>query len=506
MNFAFLKRWLILFLSLAVIVAARLWNYEQIVVDGQIYFIDADCYSRMTRVAEIVAHPGTILRHHDFENWPTGTTPHTTAPLDYLIASLAWITGNIDLAGAWISIGLAVLSGVVLWWWVRRFRWITQIAILLLFAVSPILVHGTVFGRPDHQSLLIFLVIVAFVTEWELQKNPSQLQSILNGIAWGFALWTSLFEPAILLVASVTLGIATQRKQWFNRHRAIAAISLSLASLFALGIEHWHVGSLPTGPLFERWSKSIGELAHVGWVSGTYLGWFGLVVIALPFVFAWEIVKKKNGVAVYWGGLFLLTFVLCTTAARWGYFLGIAVLFSIPFLLETWRAPWIAALFFLGFWPIAAEWDLRLWPTSEERDRLAEQREDYRELRQICQSIDGGGVVAPWWLSPSIAYWSRGKCVAGSSHQSLPGNADVAQFFLSRLPAKSREIVQRRNVRWVIAYEPSRVLFTSSALLEIPAVNDAFAITLYDQPRRAPSWLQLERETQFFRLYRVADE
>jgi hypothetical protein len=43
----------------------------------------------MTRVRMCSKHPGLIVRHHDFENFPTGTTPHTTVPLDYLILGLS---------------------------------------------------------------------------------------------------------------------------------------------------------------------------------------------------------------------------------------------------------------------------------------------------------------------------------------------------------------------------------------------------------------------------------
>ncbi len=501
-----MKRGLLLLISLALIVLARLWNHDQISVGQETYFVDADCYSRMTRVAAVVAHPGTILRHHDFENWPIGTTPHTTAPLDYLIASVAGITGNIDFAGAITPILLALASGLILWKWVRRFRFVTQIAVLLTFAVSPILVHGTVLGRPDHQALLILLLTAAFATEWEMNPKPPTESSsipIWNGLAWGLALWTSLFEPAILLAATVLLGIAAHRRSWFNRPRAIAAITMGLVLLLALFIEHWHVGPLPTGPLFERWSRSIGELAPMGWFSKTYLSWFGLALLALPFAF----IRARSRVAFQWGGLLLLTFLLCTTAARWGYFMGIAVIFALPFLLEKWRASWVAVLFFLGFWPVASEWDSRLWPLQSEQERLAEQAEDTRELRQICRFIDdGGGVIAPWWLSPEIAYWSGAKCVAGSSHQSLPGNEDVANFYLSRFPEKAREIALRRQVRWVVAYEPSRVLSTASGLVDIPAANDALGVTIYNSPRKAPAFLRLEKETQFFRLYRVVAE
>ncbi len=86
-------RWLRVLLEIALfsglILATRCANYEDVFVGGQIYFVDPDCYSRMTRVRMVAEHPGLIVRQHDFENFPAGISPHTTAPLDYLIALLA---------------------------------------------------------------------------------------------------------------------------------------------------------------------------------------------------------------------------------------------------------------------------------------------------------------------------------------------------------------------------------------------------------------------------------
>src|SRR5436305_5439388 len=88
-----------------VVLLARCANYPQVFIAGNIYFTDADCYARMTRVQKCMAHPGLILRHHDFENYPEGITPHTTAPLDYMIIAFAKLLGafsthSADLAGA----------------------------------------------------------------------------------------------------------------------------------------------------------------------------------------------------------------------------------------------------------------------------------------------------------------------------------------------------------------------------------------------------------------------
>src|SRR6058998_2086098 len=85
------------------ILATRCANYQDVFVAGNVYFTDADCYARMTRVRMCEKKPGLIVRHHDFENFPQGTTPHTTALLDYLILALAaalkpFTAHGIDLA------------------------------------------------------------------------------------------------------------------------------------------------------------------------------------------------------------------------------------------------------------------------------------------------------------------------------------------------------------------------------------------------------------------------
>src|SRR5947209_11829763 len=163
----------------ALILATRCANYQDVWVDGRVYFTDADCYARMTRVRICAAHPGTIIRHHDFENFPQGTTPHTTAPLDYLILGLALLLKpftlqSVDVAGALVSPIVAAIGGWFLWCWCRRMNLRYRWTLLILYAVSPILVHGTELGRPDHQSLLMLLVTVAICAEWILCNEQSR--------------------------------------------------------------------------------------------------------------------------------------------------------------------------------------------------------------------------------------------------------------------------------------------------------------------------------------------
>ena len=73
----------------ALILTTRCANFRDVLLRGRIYFVDADCYSRMTRARLVAEHPGTVVRQENFENYPIGVSPHTTAPLDYLIVALA---------------------------------------------------------------------------------------------------------------------------------------------------------------------------------------------------------------------------------------------------------------------------------------------------------------------------------------------------------------------------------------------------------------------------------
>src|ERR1700741_2285703 len=97
----------IVILSVLILVI-RCANYQDVFIAGNIYFVDADCYARMTRVQMCDAKPGLIVRHNAFENFPQGTTPHPTSPFDYLILGVSLLLKPftihaLDLAGAFVS-------------------------------------------------------------------------------------------------------------------------------------------------------------------------------------------------------------------------------------------------------------------------------------------------------------------------------------------------------------------------------------------------------------------
>lgn len=540
MKIAFRIGWILLCLGLAL--AARCWNLRDVFIDGRIYFIDADCYSRMTRAAAVAAHPGTILRHHDFENWPQGTTPHTTAPLDYLIVGLKGILDvgfsvldraqtsvlhrqTLDLAGALISplLGLGGTLFLALWLW--RFRVRYGGMALLLYAVSPILVHGTLLGRPDHQSLLIFLLTVAGGCELALAAPNSGTETasrrrgwaIIGGLAWGLSLWVSWYEPLILLVAVAAIWVVASRTVQWSPERKVGVIVGLAVVILGIVVEGWRI-SLPGASdraQFVHWARSIGELAHVDLRSPLLYGWLGWSVVATPVLLI--LARKSDRRALPLLALVILTLALTIWQVRWGYFLALVFVWALPWQMQVLPRSWLAWLVFLGcFWPVLKEWDARLFPEELAQDRLAMQRAEISALRDLVVAATGddpGPILAPWWLSPPIAYWTHNPCVAGSSHQSLPGIVDTARFYLSASPESAAAILRARGVRWVLADEVSRVTGNSASILDIAAPADSFAATLMDHPEEAPEFLrEWNGETarrpdglRFYRLYRVDD-
>jgi hypothetical protein len=505
------------FLEIAIlsvlIIATRCANYQDVFVRGDIYFNDADCYARMTRVRLCAQHPGLIVRHHDFENFPRGTTPHTTAPLDYLILGLSILmrpmaNNAIDLAGALISPLLALFGGLFLWWWSRRmgfrYRWV----LLILYAISPILVHGTELGRPDHQSLSILLITIGICAEWSLRRQPSKKWSVTSGIAWGLAIWVSAYEP-LLLFLLLLLANALQDRQFFSaQHRRIGWVVFAAIIALALLIERRlpDMSIFQSGQLFRNWSGTIGELAHVWPSNPIWLRWSGYLIFFAP-ILIWLGLRKKSAPPFFLLALLLATYLLTIWQARWAYFFMSIFAIVLPRLLESIKsraAVWIA--FALAIFPILRDWDGRLWPDEAEQARRMEQRNEAIELRALAADLRSSQrhpFLAPWWLSSAIAYWSEQPGVAGSSHESLAGIIDSAVFFQTSDWQKARAILANRNVDYVIAYDSDRVTTNSAAILGQAGSALSPGRILDRTPTQAAALFVLKEQIGAFKLFRV---
>ncbi|PYK94982.1 MAG: hypothetical protein DME40_01520 [Verrucomicrobia bacterium] len=264
----------IIFISILILVT-RCANFGDVFFGGQINFIDADCYSRMTRARICFEHPGTIVRRHDFENFPNGTSPHTTAPFDYLIVALAAaltpLSKNaLDLAGTIVSPLLSIALGIFLCWWTRKMRLRSRWGFLILYGASPMLAHGFALGRPDHQSLLVVLVTIALCAEWALASEPSPSWSIVSGASWALALWVSLYEPLLLLGIVAAYCARSMMKRERRIGWVVFAAVLAIAFIIERRIPGWP--NWEFGGALRNWSAAVGELAHISLASTICVG------------------------------------------------------------------------------------------------------------------------------------------------------------------------------------------------------------------------------------------
>lgn len=509
---------------------------------GRAAFVDGDCYARMTRARSVFAHPGTVVREHGFENFPAGVRPHTTAPLDYGLAALAGALRSLrpgdgadlalDRAGALVSPLLGAFTLGFLGWWTGREQLPGQWPALGLAATSPILAHGFALGRPDHQSLQLACLAVALAAETVLWQRSSRPWALAGGLAWGLALWVSLYEPAVLLAGTLVAAAACHREALRRRARwTQLAVFLAVFGAATLVEGGWHLelpGHAGGGPgadagrLFTAWSRQVGELGSAAPWSGLILRWVGLGIFAAP-VLLWLAWRRGERNAALWLGLFVGVWSLTCWQTRWGYLLALVAAMSLPTqarALPAGRARWLlplaGAAFLLGMIPVLGEFASRVdraWhPHPEDRERAAEalaimETADFLRADAAADpTAPAGGILAPWWLSPALAYRSGQPAVAGSSHESLPGTADAARFFL--LPARDPRaftLLHARRVRWVVTDDPERTLPLAADLLGATAAipPDALGHVLARFPRRAPRGLTLVREDPFFHVYAV---
>ena len=487
------------------IVGTRCANYRDVFVGGEIYFTDADCYARMTRVRMCLENPGRVIRHHSFENFPAGTTPHTTAPFDYLIVALAAVTpGSVELAGAIVSPLLALLTGWFLWWWSRRMALPYRNALLLIYSISPILTHGMELGRPDHQSLLLALIAVALCAEWRLIASDSRAWSFVSGAAWGLALWVSFYEPLILLAVVAIVQLLAARKAFVRPNRLLGWALCAAIVLISFAVEQrlpvWPGSAV--NPNFARWAGTIGELSPVSISDPVWLRWMGLLVLLLPALL-WLSLARTRNVPGFIVALLCVSFGLTMWQARWGYFATLIFALALPAclsLIQFRPAGWV--LLAISLFPILKDWDERLWPNEFQAALNAERRTDAILWRNAAQQIDGP-FIAPWWWSPAVAYWSRQPGIAGSSHEALDGIEQSARFFLASDPETAKAVAVKNRVEWVLAYDADRTLANSAALLGIPAPENALGRVLDRTPSHAPEFLQLAAQNSSAKLFRV---
>ena len=162
----------------------------------------------------------------------------------------------------------------------------------------------------------------------------------------------------------------------------------------------------------------------------------------------------------------------------------------------------------LSIFPILRDWDEKLWPNETQLATRVEQRNELVQIRDLAFSLRSSEVhpfLAPWWLSPPIAYWSGQPGVAGSSHESLKGIEESARFFGSEDLQEAREILQDHSAAWVFAYNSERVAQNSAALLNEALPPHPLCRLLERTPSQAPRFLIFSAQNAACKLYRVVE-
>jgi hypothetical protein len=481
--------------------------------DG-VHFVDGDCYSRMTRARIVANEPGTLIRTHRFENYPFGVRPHTTAPMDYLIVGARGVFGgnvDLDVVGAWISPALGCLLIFLAWLWGERQKLAFGWSMLALLSMSPILLHGFAVGRPDHQSLVLLLTASGILAETVLWTKRGPWTAVWWGLSWGCALWVSWFEPLVLLVLLLVVRTLVWRGDCLARSWLPSLGLAAAVATLAIALEGFPRATLGgNAESFFHWAARIGELQSFNAVLAA-VAWVGWLSLLAPFSLAWQAWKRREVLAWLWLILLLSMGALTWWHARWGYFLALAGALAMPSVLAIIRQRWLGyALFVVSLWPVASSLEGELFPQGQTARQVFENLRESQQLREAAEaikSLEGDGVLGPWWLTPQLVYWSGKSGVAGTSHESLAGIVATARFFVAQDDAEARSVLRERHPDFVVVCDADRLLDNSYTLLgRTGERSNQLAVTLFRTPSRCPQYLQLVFQNPSFKVYRVRKE
>jgi len=488
--------------------------------------VEADCYSQLARVQRILHGQGLIQNHFTVENWPEGLSPSTTAPFDYVIvllyAPLSLLTRHpLDWAGALVSPALWV--GLVFFWTLfrsREFNLAGRALFLIGSAALPAFIWATACGRPRHQSLILALMAMGLTAEyerWQIALTPKRAWNIFAGIVWGLACWTSLFEPSVVVVVLVLFNLIVRR-----RENPAFLISFGIVMLMALLLEGGHIFSnifniTSLTPEYRQYSLNwLGTIAEVQPVDfAGMMQRLTLILLILP-VLAWRLWPRANGnkTDALLIVLTLLLTILTTLQSRWYYYASLGELFLIVRYVQIAPAHWTRLVVLFIFLAGVADADYE----QIKGHASAPANQPSLQLAQIARSIDApGGIMAPWWLSPGLLYFSGQPIVGGSSHCGISGIVAGAKFFTATNWAEAERILRERQVRWVVVYDDPvyeyPLLNSSRGILGLPYASDdakgdadSTVVQLLVSDQYVPTSFRLRGVTPQIKLYEYAPD
>ena len=486
--------------------------------------VEADCYSQLARVQRILHGQGLLQNHFTVENWPEGLVPSTTAPFDYVIlllwAPLALFTRHpLDWAGALVSPALWV--ALVFFWSLIRSREFNLAGRALLLAGSaalPAFIWATACGRPRHQSLILALMAMGLTAEyerWQIELTPKRAWNIFAGIVWGLACWTSLFEPAVVVIILILFNLVVRR-----RENKAFLVSFGIVILTMTLLEGGHIFSnianiyhlAPENRQYSlNWLATIAEVRPLDFAG--IMQRLTLILLVLPLLafrlWPWNNGNKTDALIIL---LTLLLVIFTALQGRWVYYAALGELFLIIRYFQAAPMRWtrwvVLAIFLAGV----------IEANDEQIHGVAgiPPNQPSLQLAQISRSIDGpGGIMAPWWLSPGLLYFSGQPIVSGSSHAGISGIVASAKFFTATSWPEAERILRERKVRWIVVWDNPIYVYpllnTSLGILGQPYVSDTdkgiadltMAQVLFTD-RDLPPGLRLRGVTPQLKLYEYA--
>ena len=294
---------------------------------------------------------------------------------------------------------------------------------------------GRSLAGPIINRCCMLLVTIAICAEWSSQTlqaaNMAGAWRLTSAVAWALAIWVSAYEPLVLFLIVTATTLLVNRRALFGRDRRAGWILFAAIIAIAFAIERRvpSVAILQSNSHLKNWASTIGELAHVSPMNPVWLNWCGYLLLVAPFLIWMNMRTRRDGahpfdfaqgrlgraLPVY--VLLFATYLFTIWQARWAYFFVLIFALALPALLapiKSSAAVWIA--FVLSIFPILRDWDERLWPNETQLAARVERRIESAQIRDLAlnlQSRDVHPFLAPWWLSPSIAYWSGQPGVGG---------------------------------------------------------------------------------------------
>jgi hypothetical protein len=211
--------------------------------------------------------------------------------------------------------------------------------------------------------------------------------------------------------------------------------------------------------------------------------------------------------------LVLLTGLLCVLTIdqrRWIYYANLGELFLMVRFCQEGPVRWtrlaVASIFLVGLGTASVTLIKKAMggiPADQPSIELAE----------IARSIDEpGGIMAPWWLSPGLLYFSGQPIVSGSSHCGISGNVDSAKFYTTSSWLEAEQILKKRQVRWIMVFDDTNyvypVLNVERAILGLPDYTedsrDEAETTVWQilvDDRVVPTSFRLRAVTPTMKLY-----